>query len=131
MNRICCFVVGGLCMALVGSSASRLQAAEKPDEAAQAFITRYEAEIKPLEITLNLAWWKANTSGKDEDFAAKVEAQNKYDAALANRQRFAELKKVKEAKPSDPVLARQIDVLYRIYLEKQVEPELLNRITSK
>jgi peptidyl-dipeptidase A len=118
-------------MALVSSSASRLQAAEKPDEAAQAFITRYEAEIKPLEITLNLAWWKANTSGKDEDFAAKVEAQNKYDAALANRERFAELKKVKEGKPSDPILARQIDVLYRIYLEKQVEPELLNRITSK
>jgi peptidyl-dipeptidase A len=116
-------------MALVSSSAS--QGAEKADEAAQAFIARYEAEIKPLEITLNLAWWKANTSGKDEDFAAKVEAQNKYDAALANRERFAELKKAKEAKPSDPILARQIDVLYRIYLEKQVEPELLNRITSK
>ncbi len=36
-------------------------------------------------------------------------------------------------KPSvkDPLLARQIDVLYRIYLEKQVDPELLKRITSK
>lgn len=108
-----------------------LSAAESADQAAQAFVARYEAEIRPLEIALNLTWWKANTTGKDEDFAAKVDAQNKYDAALANREAFSELKKLKEAKLADPILARQIDVLYRIYLEKQVEPELLQRINSK
>ena len=30
-----------------------------------------------------------------------------------------------------PQLARQIDVLYLIYLEKQVDPELLKQITAK
>ena len=31
----------------------------------------------------------------------------------------------------DPLLARQIDVLYLAYLEKQVDPELLKKITAK
>ncbi len=133
MNTMLRILAGGLVLGVVSHSASTLHAAapQAADEQAQAFIARYLEEIRPLEIALNLTWWKANTSGKDEDFAAKVEAQNKYDAALANSERFAELKKLKEARLSDPLVARQIDVLYRIYLEKQVPPELLNRITAK
>lgn len=133
MNGLLRLVAGGIVLGVVGHSLP-LSAADKPADpakAAQAFIARYEKDIRPLEITLNLAWWKANTTGKDEDFAAKVESQNKYDAALTNREHFAELKAIKEAKLSDPILARQIDVLYRTYLEKQVEPELLQRINSK
>jgi peptidyl-dipeptidase A len=131
MNRLLRFVAGGLVAGMVSQFVNPLSAAESADQAAQAFVARYEAEIRPLEIALNLTWWKANTTGKDEDFAAKVDAQNKYDAALANREAFSELKKLKEAKLADAILARQIDVLYRIYLEKQVEPELLQRINSK
>ena len=40
-------------------------------------------------------------------------------------------KRIKTAKPAEPTLARQIDVLYLIYLEKQVDPELLKQITAK
>ncbi len=101
------------------------------DARARAFIAHHEAQVRPLEIAANLAWWKANTSGKDEDFAAKVEAQNKYDQALSDRARFAELKSIRADKPKEPLLARQIELLYRGYLEKQVDPELLKRITSK
>ncbi len=132
MNPMWRLLAGGLVLSVVGQTASPLRAAaQTADKQAQAFIARYLEEIRPLEIELNLAWWKANTSGKDEDFAAKVEAQNKYDAELANRKRFAELQKLKEASLGDPILARQIDVLYRLYLEKQVDPELLKRITAK
>jgi peptidyl-dipeptidase A len=104
---------------------------DDPSAAARAFIAGYESDVRPLEVAMNLAWWKANTTGKDEDFAAKVEAQNKLDLALANRQQFARLKALKESKIPDALLARQIDVLYRTYLEKQLDPELLKRITSK
>ena len=112
------------------SQATRALAAD-PADAGRAFVARYEAEVRPLEIAVNLAWWQANTSGKDADFAAKVEAQNKLDEALADPIRFAELKKLHEAKVADKLLARQLDVLYRIYLEKQVDPALLKRIASK
>lgn len=101
------------------------------DTAARKFVAEHEATVRPLEIELNLAWWKANTTGKDADFAAKVEAQNRYDQALSNRERFAALKKIRADKPQETLLARQIELLYRAYLEKQVDPELLKRITSK
>jgi peptidyl-dipeptidase A len=84
-----------------------------------------------LEIAVGKAWWNANISGKDEDFAAKEEAQNRLDQALSDATRFAELKSLHESKLAKPLLARQIAVLYLTYLEKQVPPELLKQITAK
>src|SRR5438445_3799856 len=101
------------------------------DARARQFIEEHEAKIRPLEKAVNLTWWNANVSGKDADFKAKEEAQNKLDEALASQEPFAELKTIKGGKPRDRLLAREIDVLYLMYLEKQVEPELLKKITAK
>jgi peptidyl-dipeptidase A len=125
------FLLGAAGVTFGGQEPARGAKDEKQDAAAMKFISQYEAEIRPLEIALNIAWWDANTTGRDEDFAAKVEAQNRYDQALANQGRFAELKALRGAKIEDATLAREIDVAYRIYLEKQVDPELLKRITAK
>ena len=108
-------------------------AAAANDAAARArkFIADHEARVRPLDIAAGLAWWKANVTGRDEDFKAKEEAQNKLDAALSDAGRFAELRAIRENRPADPLLARQIDVLYLAYLEKQVDPELLRKMTAK
>ena len=54
------------------------------DNAARArqFIAAHEAKVRPLEKMAGIAWWNANVTGKDEDFKAKEDAQNKLDAAL-------------------------------------------------
>jgi peptidyl-dipeptidase A len=98
---------------------------------AQSFILEHERTVRPLEREAALAWWNANVSGKALDFKAKEDAQNRLDAALSDHARFDRLKAIKDAKPADAKLARQIDVLYLIYLEKQVDPELLKQITAK
>ena len=113
------------------SSSAADTPATDTDRRAQAFISEHEARIRPLEIKVALAWWKANTTGNDDDFAAKEQAQNELDRALSDAKRFAELKAIREAKPSEQLLARQIEVLYLGYLEKQVPPELLRQITAK
>ena len=95
------------------------------------FVGTHEAKVRPLEKTAALMWWNANISGKDADFAAKEEAQNKLDAALSRPERFAELKSIKRKKIEDPILSRQVEVLYLGYLEKQVAPSLLQKMTSK
>jgi peptidyl-dipeptidase A len=100
-------------------------------ERARAFIAGHEAHVRPLEIAVNEAWWRANTTGNDADFAAKEEAQNRLDEALSNPERFAELKAIRESQLSDRLLARQIAVLHLMYLEKQVPPKLLQQITAK
>ncbi len=117
---------------LGGTSLSISTASGQDAEArARAFVARHEKEVKPLEITSALAWWVANTTGKDADFAAKEEAQNKLDAALTDAAKFAELKALREAKIADKVLAREVELLYLMYQEKQVDPALLKAITAK
>jgi peptidyl-dipeptidase A len=99
--------------------------------AARAFIAEHERTIRPLEREAALASWNANVSGRDKDFQAKEQTQNRLDAALANREKFARLKSLKAGSLKEPLLKRQIDVLYLMYLEKQVDPELLRKITAK
>jgi peptidyl-dipeptidase A len=104
-------------------------------DAARGFIADHEANVRPLEVAASLAWWNANVSGKDEDFRRKEEAQNRVDEALANPKKFAMLKPLKTAHANgglrDPLIARQVDLLYLQYLEKQVDPALLKQITAK
>jgi peptidyl-dipeptidase A len=106
-----------------------------PVQAAKDFITAHEEKLRSLEHAANIAWWDANISGKDEDFKRKEDAQNKIDAVLSDPKPFTALKGLKSARDAgklpDPLQARQIDLLYLAYLEKQVPPELLKRITAK
>jgi peptidyl-dipeptidase A len=124
--------------AVAGMLVPQVAAADQPADplaAAKQFVTDYERKMKVLELTANIAWWDANISGKDEDFKRKEEAQNKIDAALSDAKKFEVLKGIKAArddgKIADPIIAREVDVLYLMYLEKQVAPELLKKITSK
>lgn len=131
-----------LCLTMLPPrAAAQNSAAPGPENApaverARQFIADYEATIRPLEIARNLADWNASASGKDEDYKAAEETQNRLDAALADPARFAELKQIREdlktvnPKP-DPLLVRQIDLLYLDFLGKQVDPDLLKRITAK
>lgn len=99
-------------------------------QAAQKFIAEHESHVRPLEIEVAQAWWRANTSGSDEDFAAKEAAENRLNGALSNTASFAQLKELKGQRIDDPLLARQVQLLFLQYLEKQVEPDLLKRMTT-
>lgn len=126
-------LIGIITMFLI--SGGHVMADDQMTQRAKAFVTAHEEKFASLERRANLAWWNANITGKDEDFAAKEEAQNAIDAALADPKAFAEVKTLKEAvdkkQIDDPMLRRCVEVLYRLYLEKQVDPELLRRIVAK
>jgi peptidyl-dipeptidase A len=100
------------------------------DERARRFIDRHDAEIRPLEIEVNRRGWDADVSGKAEDFLRKQQAEEKLALALADPKRFAELKAIRQAPPTDPILARTIEVLYRQYLERQIPVELLKQMLA-
>src|SRR3954471_10256456 len=102
----------GLAMVLSTATAALSQ---DTSAAGKQFVQEHEKNVQPLEIEIGRAWWKANVSGKDEDFAAKEEAENKLNDALADKQQFARLKKIHEGKISDALLKREIDVLYLQY----------------
>ncbi len=136
VDRRTFLVAGGTTMAgLFTAEASAEEQPTDPTVAAQGFITAHETKLRPLDISAGKAWWTANITGEDKDFKAKEEAQNKIDAVLSDPKPFAVLKGIKAAndagKIEDPLLKRQINLLYLAYLEKQVPADLLKRITAK
>jgi peptidyl-dipeptidase A len=100
---------------------------------ARQFITEHVAKLRPLEIAGSEAWWVANITGKDEDFQRKEDTQNRIDAALSDRKAFAEVKALwTDLKGiDDAIVAREIELLYLTYLEKQVDPELLKKMVAR
>ena len=127
--------LGVLAVAGLLSSAAPSSADPATTERAKAFLAAHTAKLRPLEVAANKAWWDANTTGKDEDYKRKEAAQNKIDAALSDKAAFAEAKALKAAKDKgavdDKIIARAVEVMYLQYLEKQVEAELLKKITAK
>jgi peptidyl-dipeptidase A len=98
---------------------------------ARKFLETHTQKVRPLEIAVNLAWWNANTTGKDSDFEAKKKAQNELDKALSDSAAFKDVKDIREAGGiDDPVLARAVEIVYLAYLEKQVDPELLKKMVE-
>src|SRR5262245_55250302 len=108
--------------------------ADVNDDAA-VVLKDHVAKLRPLEEAAARACWNANISGKDEDYAKKEDAQNKIDAALSDKKMFDRVKPLKMAADQgeikDALVARQIQLIYLQYLEKQVDPELLKKITAK
>ena len=86
-----------LCVSLIGlstkmSGAFEPRPADEPLAAARAFISEHERIVRPLEREAAVAWWNANVTGRDEDFQAKEQAQNRLDSILADREKFDRLK---------------------------------------
>ncbi|HYO26310.1 MAG TPA: M2 family metallopeptidase [Lacipirellulaceae bacterium] len=124
-------MVVGMALHTRVAGAAPAGAGAAPAAVAASFIAEHEARIRPLEIAVNLAWWKANTTGDDADFAAKQRAQDELDAALADPERFAALEALRHEAIADPLLARQVQILYLTYLEKQAPAALLQKITAR
>jgi peptidyl-dipeptidase A len=120
---------------LVGAAAcnkTKNGSSGSPDERARSFINRHLEKTRPLEKTANLAWWQANISGKAEDFKAKEDAENALDKILSDPRAFEEVKSLKDRGGiADPLLKRQIDLIYLSYLGKQADPQVLRQIVAK
>src|SRR5438067_12675573 len=100
-------------LVLLAAWPAMVAATPEATDRARGFVNAYTAKIRPLEIAANRAWWNANLSGKDEDFKAKEEAQNKIDAALSSKDDVKQVKAIKDGGHiDDPVLARAIDGIY-------------------
>jgi peptidyl-dipeptidase A len=95
------------------------------------FIAAHVEKIKPLEKQQNLAWWEAYTTGNAGAYDRLSELTLQIRRIRSDPKEFAFLKNLKESgQVKDPLLARQLVVLYNSYLENQIEPELLKQIVE-
>jgi peptidyl-dipeptidase A len=95
------------------------------------FITAHVAKIKPLEKQANLAWWEAAVTGDAQAYDRSSEMQLQLRRIYSDPKDFAFLKEMKQSgQVKDPLLARQLTVLYNAYLSNQIDPDLLQQIVE-
>lgn len=92
------------------------------DEAAfRKFLKTYEARVMPLSRDAALASFQASISGKDEDYQRSSALQIQLNKASADPGEFVALKRFrKNGRIREPLLKRQLDIIYDSYLENQI-----------
>jgi len=101
---------------------------EERERALASFIQRLVAEIEPLHLRHNAAFWQANVTG---DAAAEEEAarlDTEIRMVFARREPYAFLRALEAGGVRDPLLARQLGLLLRAHRGNQIEPATIERM---
>lgn len=100
---------------------------EKMETRMRDFISSYEEEAIPLYKESALASWDANITGTAEAWDRNEKASVAYISYYTDKEAFASLKEMKESgKVKDPILARQLDLLFNMYLAGQIDTSLIS-----
>ena len=95
------------------------------------FLRSYEERAVPLNREANEAYWAATTTGRPEDqadCAAKTAALRRLHSDPAE---YARLKDWQAEPPADPLEARQLQILVRLYTEQQLDPLLIEELVRR
>ena len=104
---------------------------EKMENKLKTFLSSYDSKIIPLYKDMALTSWNANITGTDSDFAASEKASFEFDKFFSDTKAFSQLREIKESNAvRDPLLTRQLDLLYDAYLSRQIDTSLLARRLS-
>lgn len=91
------------------------------EAAFRGFLKDYEEKIVPLSREANLASFQASVSGRDEDYQRSADLQVRLKRVQADAAAFARLKAFREGgRVREPLLRRQLDILYNAFLGNQV-----------
>jgi len=116
-------IVSAIVISLLMSCTSKQ---EKMENRMKAFIASYESKAIPLYKEAALASWNANVTGSNEDFSKSEKASFEYAKLFTDKDAFAELKEIKESGAlQDPLLTRQLELLYNSFLGGQVDTALI------
>jgi peptidyl-dipeptidase A len=97
----------------------------------QAFIQQHVARVAPLEKEMNLAYWDATTTGKAESYDLSSRKELEIRKVYSDPEAFKLLKEIKAGGMiEDPLLKRQLTVLYLAFEENQVPAELLEKMVK-
>ena len=97
-----------------------------------SFVDDYEAKVIPLSKENNLAYFDASMSGRESDYETSAGSQIALDKIHSDTAAFAKIKALRQSgQVTDPTLKRQLDIIFRSYLGKQIDEKTLEELTRK
>ncbi len=119
-------------LAVIVAAVSQKQAEPCSEDDFRQFLSAYEAKVVPLSKAVALAGFQASISGKDEDFKRSTDLQIQLNKVTADAGAFARLKAFKAGgKISEPLLRRQLDIIFNSYLENQIPVSQLEELVRQ
>lgn len=97
----------------------------------QEFIESYVKKIKPLEKKANLSCWNAYATGKKEYFHEYEETKKEIKKLHNKKEDFEKIKGFLKTEIKEPLIKRQLVIIYNEYLISQGDINLINKIISK
>ena len=106
--------------------------AQTEEQKLQAFIDNHVKTVEPKFKAMNIANWNASASGEkkyyDEQAALELDVRRIY----SNKEEFEQIKRWMGSNAiKEPLLHRQLIVLYNSYLPNQLDSALLKQIVDK
>jgi len=103
---------------------------KKPDYNSQllSLISTIESTVNPLSKEVNLAYFDASISGKDEDYQRSTQKEIELNTFFSNKEIFEKLKFFKDsANITNDTLKRELFVLYDEFISNQVDKDKLEK----
>lgn len=98
----------------------------------ESFLAQHEAQVRPLVKEQAMAYVNATVSGNEEDYQRVSELTLEVNKIYSNPEEFGMLKAWKEGnRIKDPLLKRQLDLLYLYYLGNQIDEEKLEEMIKQ
>ncbi|MFH0900763.1 MAG: M2 family metallopeptidase, partial [Pseudomonadota bacterium] len=114
-----------------GSSSSMSIPSDLDEDTFRRWLLAETGEVKKLAMASELAYWKATASGRQEDYSEWAAAELAKKQHYSNRSLYTYLRLQREAGiVRDPVLERQLDVLYQSSLPNQLDEKMLEAMVS-
>lgn len=96
---------------------------------ADEFIQSFEAEMIPVYIDMNKAYYESSITGKDEDYTRTSELELKFSKILADKEKFEKVKRYRESEDiKDSIIVRSLDILYNSMIKYQIDTTKLERL---
>lgn len=94
-------------------------------------LQEYYDKIDPLTKKVNLSYFDASISGKESDYEKSAAYQIEISKYYSNKEMFRQLKKFKESdKIKNPVLKRELDLIYNEFAANQFDEKLHEEIIN-
>lgn len=96
-----------------------------------AFLKAHVARVEPLTTAMHRAHWDAAVTGSEADNRRASELENQLMRIYANPEEFAQIRAWRAQPPADPLLRRQLELLYLAYAAGQQDEATIDAITER
>lgn len=132
MKKVAIMAIMAFCFCLVGGLLASEAGTGVTEQDFKSFLKDYEAKVIPLSIAGNQSYFDAAISGKDAAYEKSAQDQIALEKIYTDTAAFARIKAFRSGGLIiDPLLKRQLDVLYLAYLGGQIDPKIVEDLVKR